>query len=78
MDSILIAQGLDLLVFGMGTVFTFLTLLVGITRIMSTLVNRLAPQEVEIMAVAPEQVASMEPRLSKIIQSAIDQHRGRK
>jgi len=42
------------------------------------LVNRLAPQEVEIMAVAPEQVASMEPRLSKIIQSAIDQHRGRK
>ena len=30
MDSILISQGLDLLLYGMGTVFTFLTLLVGV------------------------------------------------
>ena len=29
MDSTLISQGLDLMLYGMGTVFTFLTLLVG-------------------------------------------------
>jgi oxaloacetate decarboxylase gamma subunit len=77
MDSILISQGLDLLLFGMGTVFTFLTLLVGITSAMSALVNRLAPEEIEVLAGPTEQVASVEPRLTKVIQSAIDQHRGR-
>ena len=37
MDALLISQGLDLLLYGMGTVFTFLTLLVGITSAMSAL-----------------------------------------
>ena len=37
MDSTLISQGLDLMLYGMGTVFTFLTLLVGVTTLMSKL-----------------------------------------
>ena len=78
MDSILISQGLDLLLYGMGTVFTFLTLLVGVTSAMSALVNRVAPDEVEAMVSAPGQTSALEPRLTHIIQAAIDQHRGRK
>ena len=34
MDSTLISQGLDLMLYGMGTVFTFLTLLVAVTTLM--------------------------------------------
>ena len=80
MDSSLIAQGLDLLLYGMGTVFTFLTLLVGVTMLMSALVNRFAAEEIEVMAGASAQTGSavVEPRIAKAIQAAIDQHRGRK
>ena len=78
MDALLISQGFDLLLYGMGTVFTFLTLLVGITSAMSALVNRIAPDQAEVTASAAVQAATVEPRLSKIIQAGIDQHRGRK
>ena len=80
MDSSLIAQGLDLLLYGMGTVFTFLTLLVGVTMLMSALVNRLAAEEIEIIAGASGQTGNeaVEPQIAKVIQAAIDQHRGRK
>ena len=78
MDALLISQGFDLLLYGMGTVFTFLTLLVGITSAMSALVNRIASDPAEVTASAAVQAATVEPRLSKIIQAAIDQHRGRK
>ncbi|MGB1402454.1 MAG: OadG family protein [Porticoccaceae bacterium] len=78
MDSILIAQGLDLLLYGMGTVFTFLTLLVLITSTMSALVNRIATEEA-VAAPAPSVASNaVEPRLATVIQAAIDQHRGRK
>ena len=39
----LLVQGLTLAAYGMGTVFTFLSLLVGITALMSKLVNRFVP-----------------------------------
>ena len=78
MDALLISQGFDLLLYGMGTVFTFLTLLVGITSAMSALVNRIASDQAEVTASAAVQAATVEPRLSKIIQAAIDLHRGRK
>jgi oxaloacetate decarboxylase gamma subunit len=77
MDSALITQGLDLMLYGMGTVFTFLTLLVGITTLMSLVVNKLVV-EVEVAPVAPVLVstsAKVEPRIAKVIQAAIDQHR---
>jgi len=78
MESLLISQGLDLLLYGMGTVFTFLTLLVGITTAMSILVMKFAkeePLEVELSSNLA-QSESVEPRIIKVIQAAIDQHRG--
>ena len=78
MDSILIAQGLDLLLYGMGTVFTFLTLLVAVTTVMSALANRFAPEEVVDAPAAPVGNNTVEPTLARVIQAAIDQHRGRK
>ncbi|MDC1144284.1 OadG family protein [Porticoccaceae bacterium] len=77
MDSILIAQGLDLMLYGMGTVFTFLTVLVVITSTMSALVNRIATEDV-VATSAPSADNTVEPRLATVIQAAIDQHRGRK
>ncbi|MGB2360042.1 MAG: OadG family protein [Porticoccaceae bacterium] len=76
----MITQGLDLMLYGMGTVFTFLTLLVGITAAMSGMVNRFAEDEPEVATAGsvPSQSSGVEPRIAKVIQAAIDQHRGRK
>ena len=75
MDSQLISQGLDLMLYGMGTVFIFLTLLVAITTIMSTTVNKIAPEQVEDSKIKAPQ-AQVETRIVKAIQAAINQHRG--
>ncbi len=45
MDNLL-SEGLELMVFGMGFVFVFLTLLVISTGVMSKLVNKYAPAPV--------------------------------
>lgn len=39
----LVSEGLSLMMFGMGFVFTFLTLLVGMTTLMSKLVTKFEP-----------------------------------
>lgn len=75
MDSQLISQGLDLMLYGMGTVFIFLTVLVAITTIMSTTVNKIAPEQVEDSMIKTPQ-AQVETRIVKAIQAAINQHRG--
>jgi oxaloacetate decarboxylase gamma subunit len=78
MESTLITQGMDLMLYGMGTVFTFLTLLVGITSLMSLVVNRLVPEEAEVVSASAPLAASqgsVEPRIIKAIQAALDQHR---
>jgi oxaloacetate decarboxylase gamma subunit len=78
MDSMIITQGLDLMLYGMGTVFTFLTLLVGVTLVMSWLVNRLVPEDIELISAlvqVPLASETIEPRIVKAIQAALDQHR---
>ena len=78
MDSMIITQGLDLMLYGMGTVFTFLTLLVGVTLVMSWLVNRLAPEEMAVIFASPQVSLvseTIEPRIVNAIQAALDQHR---
>ena len=75
MDSQIISQGLDLMLYGMGTVFIFLTVLVAITTIMSTTVNKIAPEQVEDSKIKAPQ-AQVETRIVKAIQAAINQHRG--
>ncbi len=85
MDSTLISQGLDLMLYGMGTVFTFLTLLVAVTTLMSKIVNTLVVEQPEI-TVSPIATgagnliaqSTVEPRIAKVIQAAIDQHRSKK
>ena len=81
MDSTLISQGLDLMLYGMGTVFTFLTLLVGVTTLMSKTVNTLVVEQPEIATGSNATVtvqSPVEPRIAKVIQAAIDQHRSKK
>lgn len=47
MDS-LISEGLSLMVFGMGFVFVFLTVLVGMTTMMSKLLVKFVPEPVAV------------------------------
>jgi len=78
MDSLLISQGLDLMLYGMGTVFTFLTVLVGLTALMSRTVMRIAKGEPIENEVSSHQIHStlVDKKIVKVIQAAIDQHRG--
>jgi oxaloacetate decarboxylase gamma subunit len=75
MDSQLISQGLDLMLYGMGTVFIFLTVLVAITTIMSATVNKITPEQIEDAEIKAPQT-QVETRIVKAIQAAINQHRG--
>jgi oxaloacetate decarboxylase gamma subunit len=63
------------MLYGMGTVFIFLTVLVAITTIMSTTVNKIAPEQVKDSKIKAPQ-AQVETRIVKAIQAAINQHRG--
>ena len=78
MEVSLISQGIDLMLYGMGTVFTFLTLLVGLTTLMSFTVNRYAKEDSITGDSEAHQIhtALVEPKVVKVIQAAIDQHRG--
>lgn len=82
MSSSLIDQGLNLMLFGMGTVFVFLTILIFATNAMSKLITRYLPEK--IVEVAPKKkksaavgATSVAPATLKIIQAAIDTHRNR-
>jgi oxaloacetate decarboxylase gamma subunit len=79
MEQTIMQQGVDLMLFGMGSVFVFLTLLVIATSIMSALVQRFFPEAeaplVPARAAAP--AGPSDPRLVAIIQAAIDQHRNK-
>ena len=78
MDSLLISQGLDLMLYGMGTVFTFLTLLVGLTALMSRSVMRFSKEEPAEAEISTHQIQTtlVDKKIVTVIQAAIDQHRG--
>jgi oxaloacetate decarboxylase gamma subunit len=82
MDNSLIDQGFDLMLFGMGTVFVFLTLLIFATTAMSKVILRWFPEKI-VEAPAPRKrpVAAtgtgVAPATLKVLQAAIDQHRKR-
>lgn len=69
MESELIAKGLELMLVGMGTVFVFLTLLVGATTIMSALAMRWVPPQ-------PAQDGPSDAEIVAI-SAAISRHRSR-
>ena len=76
----LLEEGLNLMAVGMGTVFTFLVLLVFITSAMSRLLNRFVPEEAAVRPVqAPQSSAqtSIDATTLAVITEAIKQHRER-
>ncbi|MEH6580195.1 MAG: OadG family transporter subunit [Amphritea sp.] len=78
MDN-LMSQGLSLMVFGMGFVIVFLTLLVFATGFMSKLVNKFAPepepQPAKPAAAAPAAAGGDE--LIAVLTAAVHQYRSR-
>ncbi|MDF1832286.1 MAG: OadG family transporter subunit [Porticoccaceae bacterium] len=78
MEVDLFQQGVDLMLFGMGTVFAFLISLVGACYLMSRVITRFFPESVQ--AEVPVQMApatTVEPHIQAVIQAAIDKHRSR-
>lgn len=66
MDAGSIEQGVELMLAGMGTVFVFLTCLVGATSLMSRLVNRFAkPVEGIAEGVSAEEVAAITAAIAR-------------
>ena len=78
MEVDLFQQGVDLMLYGMGTVFAFLILLVGAIYLMSTVITRFFPEPVQPeVAVKMAPAVAVEPRVQAVIQAAIDKHRGK-
>lgn len=79
MDS-LISEGLSLMVYGMGFVFVFLTVLVGMTMTMSKLVVKFAPEPVAApkrakRATAEPVVQANNDELVAVITAAVHKYR---
>lgn len=77
------AQGLELMLMGMGVVFGFLTALVVTTTVMSRLVNRFFPESEDPGLSVPEPVevgtgAPVSAHTEAVIREAIAQHRARR
>lgn len=77
MQETLLQQGLDITLFGVGIVFTFLLLLVIGTGIMSRIITRNFPEAEPVVPASGSQAAG-DPHLRAVIQAAIEQHRKRK
>lgn len=80
MTDPLLQQGLDLMIYGMGTVFLFLTLLVTVTTVASAIIGRFFPEGIESDAASTGVLtnSAVDKKLLAILQRAIDQHRGKK
>lgn len=83
MDNSIVGQGVELMLYGMGTVVVFLALLVVITSVMSTLVNRYFPEAPAPVAVPTTgrksgPGAQADGEVVAAITAAIAQHRSRK
>ena len=75
--DVLIEQGLDLMLYGMGTVFVFLTLLVIITVLMSAIVQRWLPGD-EMEDSSSKAESNVDTRIVAIIEAALAKHRCRR
>jgi oxaloacetate decarboxylase gamma subunit len=82
--SELLLEGVELMLFGLGTVFLFLILLVLIIRVMSWVIERFAAKTpVPVSSASPSfaaKAAADNPSADVLaaIQSAIHQHRARR
>ena len=77
-SSQLVIEGVWLMIFGMGTVFVFLTVLVFATGFMSKLINRYAPAPVAkapAPSTAPTTGAPDQAQLIAVLSAAIHRYR---
>lgn len=75
----LLSQGVELLIYGMGTVVLFLALLVFATRLMSGIVGRYFPEAEPESAAAPTipvARSTAAPDVVAAISAALHRHRG--
>lgn len=78
--SDLMLEALNLALYGMGTVFSFLTALVFLTALMSKLVSMLGEPEVEELGTGARlqpQTSQVSPTLLAAIAGAVKQYRER-
>lgn len=79
MHGSLLQQGMDLMIYGMGTVIVFLTLLVIATGLMSRFVQRYFPDPIVVAPAKSRATAApsvgVEPKIQRVIEEAIRQHR---
>ena len=84
MTENIVAQGLELMLYGMGTVVLFLALLVLVTTAMSGVVGRYFPEPTATAPVRPPRPSSStetgtpESEVVAAIAAAVRQHRNRK
>jgi oxaloacetate decarboxylase gamma subunit len=74
MDNNLVAEAINLTLFGMGFVFVFLTLMVVVTTMMSVLVKRFQPN-LNLAATSSIELSSdIDERTEAIVKKAIKMH----
>ena len=74
MDNNLVAEAINLTLFGMGFVFVFLTLMVIVTTMMSVLVKRFQPN-LNLAATSNIELSSgIDERTEAIVKKAIKMH----
>ncbi len=87
MQGDIVAQGLELMLFGMGTVVLFLALLVVFTTAMSRLIERFFPEPpappapqpaAHALSTAVAPAPAVDDRLAAVIAAAVHAHRSRR
>lgn len=74
----LFTQGLNLMMYGMGIVAVFLTVLVILTTLMCRLLMRWFPEADKTATLDKQDDNDIDPHIVAVIQAAIDKHRTRR
>jgi oxaloacetate decarboxylase (Na+ extruding) subunit gamma len=73
----LIRSGVELMIVGMGIVFLFLTMLVIIINLMSSLIQRFFPEEPSMTIPVPSVSSGTDKRTVAAITAAVHQYRNK-
>ncbi len=76
--SELLLEGVELMLFGIGSVFAFLVLLIGCIRLMSLIISRFDTAPLAAPAQAAPVAVDADADVLAAIQAAIHQHRTRR
>lgn len=86
MTGPVLQQGIDLMVYGMSSVFLFLVILITVITVVSTVIDRFFFDQEPVSETRHTNLGSplgkpipsktINPKLLAVIQNAIDQHRG--